>query len=40
MKFRLTDKRKFNYLVLSLLAMIILVGVIKVLIDIKVLPTD
>jgi hypothetical protein len=40
MKFRLTDKRKFNYLVLSLLAMIVLVGVIKVLIDIKVLPTD
>ncbi len=40
MKSRLTEKRKFNYLVLSLLAMIILVGVVKILIDIKVLPAD
>lgn len=37
MKFRLTDKRKFNYLVLSLLALIVLVGVLRILIDIKVL---
>jgi len=40
MKLRLTDKRKLSYLVLSLLAMIVLVGVIKVLIDIKVLPIE
>ena len=40
MKLRLTDKRRFNYLVLSLLAMIVLVGVIKVLIDIKILPIE
>ena len=37
MKSRLTDKRKFNYVVLSLLALIVLVGVLRILIDIKVL---
>ena len=37
MKTRLTDKRKINYLVLSLLALIVLVGVLRILIDIKVL---
>jgi len=40
MKFRLTDKRKFNYLVLSLLVLIVLVGILQVLIDIKVLPAN
>ena len=38
MKFKLTDKRKLNYLVLSLLAIIIIVGVIQALIDTKILP--
>jgi hypothetical protein len=37
MKIRQTDKRKINYLVLSLLALIVLVGVLRILIDIKVL---
>ncbi len=38
MKFKLTDKRKLNYLVLSLLALIVLVGLLQVLIDVKILP--
>jgi hypothetical protein len=37
MKIRQTDKRKINYLVVSLLALIVLVGVLRILIDIKVL---
>jgi len=40
MKFRLADKRKFNYLVLSLLVMIAVVGVLRILIDIKVLAIE
>ena len=38
MKFRLTDKRRFNYIVLTLLAVIILIGIIQIMIEIKVLP--
>ena len=37
MKLRLTDKRRFNYIVLTLLAVIILIGVIQIMIDIKIL---
>ena len=37
MKFRLTDKRRFNYIVLTLLAVIILIGIIQIMIEIKVL---
>ena len=40
MKFMLTEKRRFNYIVLILLAAIILIGVIKILIDAKVLPIE
>ncbi len=38
MRFRLTDKRRFNYIVLTLLAVIILIGIIQIMIEIKVLP--
>ena len=38
MKLKLTDKRKFNYIVLTLLGIIMIIGVIQILIDIKVLP--
>ncbi len=38
MKLKLSDKRRFNYIVLALLALIILIGVIQIMIDIKVLP--
>lgn len=38
MKLRLTDKRRFNYIVLTLLAVIILIGIIQIMIEIKVLP--
>ena len=38
MKLKLTDKRKFNYIVLTLLGIIIVIGVIQILVDIKVLP--
>ena len=38
MKFRLMDKRRFNYIVLTLLAVIILIGIIQIMIEIKVLP--
>ena len=38
MKLRLTDKRRFNYIVLTLLAIIILIGVIQIMIEIKILP--
>lgn len=38
MKLKLTDKRRFNYIVLALLAVIILIGVIQIMIEIKVLP--
>jgi hypothetical protein len=37
MRFRLTDKRRFNYIVLTLLAVIILIGIIQIMIEIKVL---
>lgn len=37
MKLRLTDKRRFNYIVLTLLAVIILIGIIQIMIEIKVL---
>jgi hypothetical protein len=37
MKLRLTDKRRFNYIVLTLLAIIILIGIIQIMIEIKVL---
>lgn len=38
MKLKLNDKRRFNYIVLALLALIILIGVVQIMIDIKVLP--
>ncbi|MHB8534031.1 MAG: hypothetical protein ACYDBW_01130 [Sulfuricaulis sp.] len=40
MKLTLTDKRKFNYIMLTLLAMIVIFGVIQMTIDIKVLPIE
>jgi hypothetical protein len=40
MKFVLTDKRRFNYIVLALLAVIVIIGVIQILIDAKVLPIE
>lgn len=38
MKLMLTDKRRFNYIVLALLAVIILLGTAQLPIDIKILP--
>ena len=38
MKLKLNDKRRFNYIVLALLALIILLGVVQIMIDKKILP--
>ncbi len=37
-KLMLTDKRRFNYVVLTLLGVIILIGAVQILIDLQVLP--
>ena len=36
MKFRLIDKRRFNYIVLVLLGVIILIGITQLLIDFQI----
>lgn len=40
MKLTLNDKRQFNYIVLTQLAVIIFIETIQILIDIKVLPVE
>lgn len=37
-KLMLTDKRRFNYIVLVLLGVIILVGAVQILTDLQILP--